>query len=117
MPSFICPYTTQQYIYFIPDTFKQFLIGLYTGYYLATDGEIVAREYEEFFWSVCLLLLGQVFYSYIIGEISNQQNELGWDDRELQQKIDLTNSAMANLKIESNLRNAVAVYILNTHQT
>jgi len=24
---------------------------------------------------------------------------------------------MANLKIESNLRNAVAVYILNTHQT
>ena len=117
LPSFICPYTTQQYIYFIPDTYHQFLIGMYTGYYLATDGEIVARNENEFFWSVGFLLVGQVFYSYIIGEISNQQGELGQEDLELQQKIDLTNSAMANLKIESNLRNAVARFILNTHAT
>ena len=42
---------------------------------------------------------------------------MGKDDVEFQQKIDLTNTAMANLKIDKILRNNVSDYIQNTHQT
>lgn len=72
---------------------------MYMGYFLCTDGEIVPRLESEFFWSTGILMLGQVFYSYIMGEISNQQAEQGADDMELQKKIDLSHSAMANLKV------------------
>lgn len=75
------------------------------------------RLESEFFMATTILLLGQVFYSYVMGEISNQQAELGQDDLELQKKVDLTNSAMQNLQIDKNLRREVSVYILNTHST
>lgn len=72
---------------------------MYMGYFLCTDGEIVPHLESEFFWSFGILMLGQVFYSYIMGEISNQQAEQGAEDMELQKKIDLSHSAMANLKV------------------
>lgn len=62
-------------------------------------------------------MIGAVMQAYIIGEISSQQAEMGKDDVEFQQKIDLTNTAMANLKIDKILRNNVSDYIQNTHQT
>ena len=69
--NYIYPYTTEQLAYFTSDGFRLFLNNMYMGYFLSTDGEIVPRLESEFFWATAILLLGQVFYSYIMGEISN----------------------------------------------
>ena len=42
---------------------------------------------------------------------------MGQDALEFQQKIDLTNTAMSNLKIDKDLSIAVSEYIQNTHAT
>lgn len=115
--NYIYPYTSEQYIWFSDNTFSQFMMGIYMGYFMQTDGEIVPRVVHEFLYATLLLLLGQIFFSYVMGEIANQQAEMGKEDYELQRKIDLTNSAMKNLQVDRALWRDVSIYVMNTHAT
>lgn len=83
LPNYIYPYTEEQYSFFTSSTWRKLLMSMYNGFFLSTDGEIVPRVKAEFFQATFILLLGQVFYSYIMGEVSYQQGELGADDVDL----------------------------------
>jgi len=114
---FINVNTLTNYIVFVPDPVQQYLISLYTGFYLFGVGEVCPRNRKEFIGATTILLIMAIYNAIIIGDIAIQQEELGRNQVMFQQKVDLTNTAMANLKLNPSLKNEVQAYISNTHNT
>ena len=54
----------------MPDTWKQYLLMVYTGFFPFGIGEICPRLKNEFFFGVGFLLFGGFYSAYIIGEIT-----------------------------------------------
>ena len=91
---------------------------LYTAYYVFTVGEIVPRATStEFGISFLLESVCTIVNAVIIGYMTTYMEELNAESRKLSEKINLTNTAMINLKLSPKLKNDISRYIYNTHTT
>jgi len=91
---------------------------LYTAYYVFTVGEIVPRATSlEFGLSFLLESICTIVNAVIIGYMTAYMEELNKKSAELSAKINLTNTAMINLKLSPFLKSEISKYIYNTHTT
>jgi len=94
------------------------LVMLYTAYYIFTVGEIVPRASSaEFGISFLLESICTIVNAIIIGYMTAYMEELNSKSRALSEKINLTNTAMINLKLPPRLKAEISRYIYNTHTT
>ena len=97
---------------------RQYLILLYTGFYIFGVGEIVPRSSEiEFASAFVLCSLCTIFNAVIIGYMTSYTEELNRKSVELAEKLNLTNTAMLNLKLSPPLKAQITAYIYQTHTT
>ena len=97
---------------------RKYLVLLYTGFYIFGVGEVVPRaDSMEFFSGFVLCSLCTIFNAVIIGYMTTYMDELNKKSAELSAKINLTNTAMINLKLSRPLKNEISKYIYNTHTT
>lgn len=81
---------------------------LYTGFYAFGVGEIVPRASEfEFFMAIFVCSLSTIFNAVIIGYMTAYMDELSKKTAELTDKLNLTNTAMLNLKLSSDLKSQI----------
>jgi hypothetical protein len=91
---------------------RKYLILLYTGFYVFGVGEIVPRAGSfEFFAAFILCSLCTIFNAVIIGYMTSYTEELSKKTRELNDKLNLTNTAMISLNLTSNLKKDIIEYI------
>ena len=91
---------------------RKYLILLYTGFYVFGVGEIVPRAGSfEFFSAFILCSLCTIFNAVIIGYMTSYTEELSKKTRELNDKLNLTNTAMISLNLTSNLKKDIIEYI------
>lgn len=97
---------------------RKHLVMLYTAFYVFTVGEIVPRASStEFAVSFMLESVCTIVNAVIIGYMTAYMDELNKKSAELSAKINLTNTAMINLKLSRPLKNEISKYIYNTHTT
>ena len=97
---------------------RKYLVLLYTGFYAFGVGEIVPRASEfEFFMGFFLCSLSTILNAVLIGYMTSYMEELSKKTAELNEKLNLTNTAMLNLKLSSNLKSQIKQYIYQTHTT
>lgn len=97
---------------------RKHLVMLYTAFYVFTVGEIVPRASStEFAVSFMLESVCTIVNAVIIGYMTTYMDELNKKSAELSAKINLTNTAMINLKLSRPLKNEISKYIYNTHTT
>lgn len=81
------------------------MVLLYTGFYIFGVGEIVPRASEAEFASAFILCsLCTIFNAVIIGYMTSYTEELNRKSVELAEKLNLTNTAMLNLKLTRPLK-------------
>jgi len=91
---------------------------LYTAYYVFTVGEIVPRASSaEFGFSFLLESICTIVNAIIIGYMTAYMEELNKKSKELSEKINLSNTAMINLRLTDELIAEISKYIYNTHTT
>ena len=96
----------------------KYLLLLYTGFYIFGVGEIVPREGTlEFFAAFLLCSLCTIFNALIIGYMTTYMEDLNSKSAELADKLNLTNTAMLNLKLSTGLKKEITSYIYQTHTT
>ena len=84
---------------------RKYLILLYTGFYIFGVGEIVPRaSANEFFMGFLLCSVCTIINAVIIGYMTNYMEELSSKTAELNEKLNLTNTSMLNLKLSSELK-------------
>ena len=97
---------------------RQYFVLLYTGFYIFGVGEIVPRSSEiEFASAFILCSLCTIFNAVIIGYMTSYTEELNRKSVELAEKMNLTNTAMLNLKLSRPLKAQITAYIHQTHTT
>lgn len=97
---------------------RQYFVLLYTGFYIFGVGEIVPRSSEiEFLSAFLLCSLCTIFNAVIIGYMTSYTEELNRKSVELAEKLNLTNTAMINLKLTAGLKLQITAYIYQTHTT
>ena len=91
---------------------------LYTAFYVFTVGEIVPRSSTmEFASSFMLESVCTIVNAIIIGYMTQYMTELSAKSAKLSTKINLTNTAMINLGLPTELKQDISRYIYNTHTT
>ena len=96
----------------------KYMLLLYTGFYIFGVGEIVPREGTlEFFSAFLLCSLCTIFNALIIGYMTTYMEDLNSKSAELADKLNLTNTAMLNLKLSRGLKKEITQYIYQTHTT
>jgi len=91
---------------------------LYTGFYIFGVGEIVPRSSSfEFFMGFILCSACTIANAVIIGYMTSYMEELNKKTAELNEKLNLTNTAMLNLNLSSGLKSQIKAYIYQTHTT
>jgi hypothetical protein len=84
---------------------RKYFVLLYTGFYIFGVGEIVPRSNAlEFFTAFLLCSVCTIFNALIIGYMTSYMEELNKKTAELAGKLNLTNTAMLNLDLTSNLK-------------
>ena len=84
---------------------RKYFVLLYTGFYLFGVGEVVPRHGpSEFFAGFILCSLCTIFNAVIIGYMTSYTEELNRKSVELAEKLNLTNTAMLNLKLTRPLK-------------
>lgn len=111
------PQSTMYEIYWPESVKRQYLLSLYTAFYLFGVGEVVPQTQLEGAISIFTLIIFAIINNTVLSIFAVYAEELGHKDSLLQAKIDLTNTAMSNLKLPKNLRTEVLKYIQNTHNT
>lgn len=97
---------------------RKYCVLLYTGFYIFGVGEIVPRSSEiEFASAFILCSLCTIFNAVIIGYMTSYTEELNRKSVELADKLNLTNTAMLNLKLSRPLKAQITAYIYQTHTT
>ena len=97
---------------------RKYLILLYIGFYIFGVGEIVPRaSANEFFMGFLLCSVCTIINAVIIGYMTNYMEELSSKTAELNEKLNLTNTSMLNLKLSSELKGQIKSYIYQTHTT
>lgn len=91
---------------------------LYTGFYLFGVGEVVPRAGSfEFFSGFVLCSICTIFNAVIIGYMASYTEELSKKTKDLNDKLNQTNTAMLNLNLSRNLKTQILQYIYQTHTT
>ena len=91
---------------------------LYTAFYVFTVGEIVPRaSAAEFGFSFLLESICTIVNAIIIGYMTQYMGELAEPSQRLSDKINVTNTAMINLKLSRPLKMDISKFIYNTHTT
>lgn len=81
-------------------------------------GEVVPRASStEFFMGFLLCSVCTIINAVIIGYMTNYMEELSRKTAELNSKLNLTNTAMLNLHLTSELKGQIKSYIYQTHTT
>jgi len=76
----------------------QYLVLLYTGFFIFGVGEVVPRSSNlEFAAAIFLCSACTIFNALIIGLMTGYLEELNKNSVELNEKLNLTNTAMLNL--------------------
>ena len=84
---------------------RKYLVLLYTGFYIFGVGEVVPRaDSMEFFSGFVLCSLCTIFNAVIIGYMTSYMEELSKRTAELNEKLNLTNTAMLNLNLSRGLK-------------
>ena len=97
---------------------RKYFVLLYTGFYVFGVGEIVPRaSYMEFFFGFILCSLCTIANAIIIGYMTNYMEELSKKTAALNDKMNLTNTAMLNLQLSQTLKTNIKQYIYQTHTT
>ena len=97
---------------------QQYLVLLYTGFYIFGVGEVVPRSDSlEFFSGFILCSVCTIANAVIIGYMTSYTEELNKKSAEMGEKLNLINTAMLNLKLSSNLKGQITEYIYQTHST
>ena len=97
---------------------RKYLVMMYTAFYVFTVGEIVPRaSTTEFASSFLLESVCTIVNAIIIGYMTTYMDELGQKAKELSNSINLTNTAMINLQLSTELKSKISKYIFNTHTT
>ena len=91
---------------------------LYTGFYVFGVGEIVPRSDSfEFFSAFILCSVCTIANAVIIGYMTSYMEELSQKSAKLNEKLNLTNTAMLNLNLSASLKSQITQYIYQTHTT
>jgi len=81
-------------------------------------GEIVPRaSSNEFFAAFFLCSVCTIINAVIIGYMTSYMDELSGKTAALNDKLNLTNTAMLNLKLSNSLKSQIKQYIYQTHTT
>ena len=91
---------------------RKYFVLLYTGFYIFGVGEIVPRsDTIEFAMAFLLCAICTIGNAVIIGYMTSYTEELNKKTAELSEKLNLTNTAMLNLKLSSGLKSEINKYI------
>ena len=97
---------------------RKYLVMLYTGFYIFGVGEIVPRtSILEFLTGFILCSLCTLLNAVVIGYMVQFVNELNTKTEELNRKLNLSNTAMLNLRLSPPLKSQIKQYIYQTHTT
>ena len=79
---------------------RRYALLLYTGFYLFGVGEVVPRARStEFVTAFILLSITTIVNAVVIGYMASYVGEMNKKSIELNDKINLTNTAMLNLEL------------------
>ena len=88
--------------------FRKYLVLIYTGFYIFGVGEIVPRSSNlEFGTAIILCSLCTIFNALIIGLMTSYLEELNKNQVELNDNLNLSNTAMINLELSSDLKSEI----------
>ena len=104
-----------------PNFVHQYLCYIYQSFYFLTGGEVVPQSNDNSVSQTVIccsaLVISSILNNLLLGFFSILSEDLTRKATELQQKMDLTNTAMNNLGLPFGLRNETLIFIQNTHNT
>ena len=91
---------------------RKYALFLYTGFYIFGVGEIVPRSSStEFIVAFLLCSVCLIVNALLIGYMTSYMEELSRKSKELNVKINQTNTAMINLQLSHTLKKDIMKYI------
>ena len=86
------------------ETLFVYSVVLYYATLVIGGNEMGPKESNELLFCVAVNLIGAIFNSYIFGELAVLLNTADSKENAFQELIDTSNTAMANVKLEQDLR-------------